>query len=165
MNIFDFLKPKSVKKPLVLIDGDSLATSPFIVDLLKPTMETYWFQAVKNNMAMPKFVKNAEFIYTVALAGCRTGKEAVDKYIGMVLTKAIIDGYTEIYIVSQDYDFIEIARMAAHIVEPKTKVSIKVVCPAKQAVPKDVNIAPVNSPTYSIQFFKVKPKKIFHQKK
>lgn len=48
----------------------------------------------------------------IYLVGYSKGKEVVDKFIGAYIQKALSDGYTDITVVSSDYDFIDIFKMA-----------------------------------------------------
>lgn len=64
---------------------------------------------------MPKKLKNLKDVNVIALPGMSPKKEVTDKFIAAFIQKAIADRYNDITVVSSDYDFIDIFKMAAKL--------------------------------------------------
>jgi len=73
-----------------------------------------------------KFPDDVNKIY---LRGYATGKEIVDKFIGAYIQKSLAEGYTEIIVVSSDFDFIDIFKLALELNPTVKNVSFKIIVP------------------------------------
>lgn len=58
------------------------------------------------------------------------GKEVVDKFIAGYIQRAVAEGYSEITVISNDYDFIDIFKMAAQINERAQEVTFRIISPS-----------------------------------
>lgn len=63
------------------------------------------------------------------LMGYRTGKEVVDKFIAGYIHRAVAEGFDEITVVSSDYDFVDIFKMATQINTLSNDVTFKLIDP------------------------------------
>ena len=77
----------------------------------------------------PNILRTLENVNKIYLEGFTTGKEVTDKFIGAYIQKAINDGYTHITVVSSDYDFIDIFKMAAIVDKDASKLTFRMVIP------------------------------------
>ena len=112
-----FTKRKAVSKPkLVLLDGDQplLEILKSYTRYIEPhdNQETYFIQLADVSSKGPKVLKYYPKITRILLSGFSSGKEIVDKYIFGYIQTAISNGYTDITVISSDYDFIDIFRMS-----------------------------------------------------
>lgn len=57
-----------------------------------------------------------------------SGKEVTDKYIAAYIQKAVADGYNDIIVVSNDYDFVDIFKMSAQLCD-MSKIHFKLIAP------------------------------------
>lgn len=126
MNWFKwFRKPKRI----AFLDGDQ--NIPEMIKLhakyLKGT-ETYMVRLKNDKAKEPKVLRNVTGFDRIYIEG-RAGKEAVDKFIAGYIQKAVHDGYSEITVVSSDYDFIDIFKMAVMINDKAAKVSFRMIVP------------------------------------
>ncbi len=104
------------KQKLVLLDGDqplleTLAAYSKYIEPLK-NCETYFIQLADIASKGPKVLKYYPNINSILLSRFSPGKEIVDKYIFGYIQTAISKGYTDITIISSDYDFIDIFQMS-----------------------------------------------------
>jgi hypothetical protein len=86
----------------------------------------------------PHILRNIEGINKIYLEGFTTGKEVTDKFIGAYIQKAISDGYTHITVISGDYDFIDIFKMAAIVDKKASKLTFRMIVPNAQGRVKDL---------------------------
>ena len=137
MNIFRFLRPKAVKK-IAFLDGDQALVG--IVSAYQKYLvgtETHLVRALtglnRNNPTSrePKILRDLT-INKIYLEGYTRGKEIVDKFIGACIQKAIGDGYKHITVVSSDYDFIDIFKMAVVLNPAVTDVTFRIIVPHAQ---------------------------------
>jgi len=123
--------PKKVKR-IAFLDGDN--PLPYILGAHTKYLkgiETHLIRALALEDKEPKILKKTpENINKIYLRGLTCGKEITDKFIGAYIQKAIQDGYTEITVVSMDYDFIDIFKMAVILNPQATKVSFRIIVPA-----------------------------------
>lgn len=128
MSIIDIVRswfaPK-VKK-IAFIDGDQNQSRGIAAyhTYFKST-ETHF---VTTN-TVPNRVTAIAAINVVRLQGYRVGKEVTDKYIGACIQKAICAGYRDISVVSSDYDFIDIFKMAILLNPDVTDIVFRMVVP------------------------------------
>ena len=137
-----FCEPQ-VRK-IAFIDGDQ--SLPELLECYEQCIQgtktdTFFIRAMAEGVNPPKIMKKFKDVTSVMLIGYTAGKEVVDKYIGASIQKAINDGYTEITVISGDYDFIDIFKMAMKIDERANNVTFKMIVPRnatkkKVAIPK-----------------------------
>jgi uncharacterized LabA/DUF88 family protein len=111
---FSKFKPVVFPKRIAYMDGDQDITG------LKCAyhkhlhgVETHLVRTVNNNTDKPPRQLECENGFNkIYLRGYRSGKEVTDKFIGASIQKAVSEGYKEITVVSGDYDFVDIFKMA-----------------------------------------------------
>lgn len=132
--------PKFENK-IAFIDGDQLA-----LDLLKAyekhikplNITTYFVAMGQKNSRPPKMLKKYPELKLKRLIGFSSKKEVTDKFIAMFIQKAISDGLDEIYVVSSDYDFIEIFKMALEI-NHEIQIKMTLIIPNPQGRLKNIS--------------------------
>jgi hypothetical protein len=135
---------KFFKKPvrkIAFIDGDQpmgetlYAYERFIAD---EGYETHFVRLRPSGHSEPKVlrkydgVKDFNKIY-IPQGQHFVSKEVVDKFIGAYIQKSISDGYDEIAVISSDYDFVDIFKMAAMIDESATNLTFRLIVPSPSA--------------------------------
>jgi hypothetical protein len=134
---FRFFKPKAVKK-IAFLDGDQALVG--IVGAYQKYLigtETHLVRALTGisngdpKSREPKILRDLD-INKIYLDGYTKGKEIVDKFIGAYIQKAIGDGYKHITVVSSDYDFIDIFKMAVVLNPMATDVTFRIIVPHAQ---------------------------------
>lgn len=121
--------PKKAKR-IAFLDGDNplpqvlACHSKYLIGI-----ETHLIRAMGIECPEPKILYNTKNINKIYLRGMALGKEVTDKFIGAYIQKAIQDGYTEITVVSQDYDFIDIFKMAVLLNPEAAKLSFRIIVP------------------------------------
>jgi hypothetical protein len=78
----------------------------------------------------PKLLKKYPEINEVYLNGFTHGKEITDKYIATFINKAINDGFNHLTVISSDYDFIDIFKMAVILDEKNLNLTFRMIMPA-----------------------------------
>lgn len=132
VKIFSRIFRKSQKR-IVFIDGDQdIPVSIAAYNKYGKGSETHIVRQIFSNHEPPKALRNMSGPNMVFLRGYTSGKEIVDKFIGASIQKAIADGYTHITVVSSDYDFIDIFKMAAMIDPKASEVTFRMVIPNPQ---------------------------------
>ena len=156
--MFNLFKP--TRKKLVIVDGDCISSDLYILDHMTGVAECY-FVRQGHLQTFPKQVKNRSDYSLVPLVGYRLGKEVVDKYIGLMIQKAVDSGAVEITILSADYDFIDTVRMIVDISSPKNRVRINIVIPIRpnQSIPSRVSVGSYSTKDFDVNIYRVKPKK------
>jgi hypothetical protein len=123
-----FCSKHSVKK-IAFIDGDQplpqiiAAYQQYLVGI-----ETHLVRAMSNDAGEPRALRGDQGFNKIYLRGYSVGKEVVDKFIGAYIQKAVDGGYTEISVVSNDYDFIDIFKMAAKL-NPDRSLVFRIIVP------------------------------------
>jgi hypothetical protein len=69
-------------------------------------------------------------INKIYLTGFSTGKEIVDKFIAAFIQDSIVAGYTDITVVSNDFDFIDIFKLAMVMNPEISDVSFRIIVPS-----------------------------------
>ena len=121
-------------KRIAFMDGDQPMAglvSAYNQYIANTNTETHIVR-LSNGGATPKNLKNFTgdgHVNKVFLDGFKTGKEVVDKFIGAYIQRAISEGYTHISVISSDYDFIDIFKMAVKIDENAKNVSFHMIVP------------------------------------
>lgn len=124
--------PKKAKR-IAFLDGDNplpqilACHAKYLIGI-----ETHLVRAMGSEHKEPKILKNTQNINKIYLRGMALGKEVTDKFIGAYIQKAIQDGYTEITVVSQDYDFIDIFKMAVLLNPEAAELSFRIIVPILQ---------------------------------
>ena len=129
------------EKRIAFIDGDQPIPSLLSAyrKYIENTNTTTFFVRVKDDrFKEPKSLKRfGPTLNRVFLSGFSKGKEITDKYIAAAIQKAITDGYTHITVVSSDYDFVHIFKLAV-AVEPKAvDLTFRLLVPNAQGRMKD----------------------------
>ena len=108
------VKREKVIKSIAFLDGDQdLKSMVAAHSMYLKGIETHLVrvQDPKNNE--PKVLRKVIGINKIYLVPeYKTGKEIVDKFIGAYIQKSVSEGYNHITVVSSDYDFIDIFKMA-----------------------------------------------------
>lgn len=122
--------PKKEKK-IAFLDGDQ-ALPPMLAayDKYLKGIETHLVRAKNSKHGEPKILRKIDAgINKIYLIDYTVGKEIVDKFIGAYIQKAVSDGYTHITVVSADYDFIDIFKMAVILTPEAANVSFRMIVP------------------------------------
>lgn len=137
MKFFNWFKPKV--KSIAFLDGDQ-----DLIKILKVHadrlmgIECHLIRQIGGNIGDPNRLKNVKNINKIYLRGYTKGKETVDKYIAAAIQKAIMDGYTKITVVSDDYDFIDIFKMSAVLNPEIENISFTLIIPTAMGRVVDV---------------------------
>jgi len=99
--------------------------------------DTHLIRYKRDDHKEPKILKNLDEVNKVYLTGYRTGKEIVDKFIAGSIQQAVSDGYQHITVISSDYDFIDIFKMAVQINPSASNVSFHIIVPHAQGMMVD----------------------------
>lgn len=125
------------KKPLrkiAFLDGDQ--PLPGIIAAHQKYLkgvETHLVRLENDGPKEPVLLRNVDkSINKIYLRGYTNGKEVVDKFIGAYIQKALSDGYSEITVVSSDYDFIDIFKMAVQLNPSSVGVTFRMIVPHGQ---------------------------------
>lgn len=140
-----FCEPQ-VRK-IAFIDGDQ--PLPGLLECYEQCIQgtktdTFFIRVMAEGNHPPKIIKKFKDVTSVMLVGYTAGKEVVDKYIGASIQKAIADGYTEITVISGDYDFIDIFKMAMKIDERANNVKFNMIIPRNATEKKNVTLSKLN---------------------
>lgn len=131
-----FGKPEKVIKRIAFLDGDQSwpallrAKNQFLSGV-----ECHFIKLVGVDQNESKELAKVKDLNKIYLRGYKTGKEVCDKYIAAAIQKAVSDEYTEITVISSDYDFIDIFRMVVEIntdMGVMDDVSFKLILPLHQ---------------------------------
>ena len=120
------------QKRIVFIDGDQ--GIPNLISAYQKYVkgtgtETHLIRQIQGGVNPPRALRNMTELNPVYLHGYTSGKEIVDKFIGASIQKAISDGYIHITVISSDYDFIDIFKMAVMVDPSATNVSFRMIIP------------------------------------
>jgi uncharacterized LabA/DUF88 family protein len=127
-----FAKEKNRK--IAFLDGDQ--PLPGIINaynkhLVGQVSEVHLVRLKSEDANEPKLLRKVD-VNKVYLSGFTARKEVVDKFIGAAILKAVADGYTEVVVVSGDYDFIDAFKMAAMLDTRAEKVTFRLIVPKGQ---------------------------------
>jgi len=92
-------------------------------------IETHLVRLRGENTGEPHILRKVTGINKIYLTGYSTGKEVTDKFIGAYIQKALQDGRTDITVVSSDYDFIDVFKMAVQLNPTAAKVKFRLIVP------------------------------------
>lgn len=124
-------KPR-VKK-IAFIDGDQPIWSLLncYEKYVKGTgAETHFIRCQAADALEPKVMRGKHTEINRIFVPCSIpGKETVDKFISAYIQRALAQGYTDITVISSDYDFIDIFAMAMQIDPTATQATFRLVVP------------------------------------
>lgn len=133
-----FKWPWKRERKIAFIDGDQSLPDvlrAYQKHVANTNTETHLVRLMTRNSNRniePIILRKLENVNKIYLEGFSTGKEVTDKFIGAYIQKAINDGYTHITVVSSDYDFIDIFKMAAIVDKDASKLTFRMVIPNAQ---------------------------------
>jgi len=130
--MFKWFKPKAIKK-IAFLDGDQQLAG--LLDAYGKYLvgtETHLIRLECATHAEPKILRKVLDINKIYLSGLSGGKEIVDKFIAAYIQKAVHDGYGHITVVSSDYDFIDIFKMAVILNPEAADVTFRIIVPHAQ---------------------------------
>lgn len=117
-------------KKIAFLDGDQpLASILALYTKYLTGTETHLIRQSIPGHLEPHKLRDQTF-NKIYLTGFRYGKETVDKYIGAFIQKSIADGYTDITVVSGDYDFIDIFKIAIQLNPTAKNVVFRMIVPS-----------------------------------
>jgi hypothetical protein len=119
-------------KKIAFIDGDQgIAQSVTAYHTHLVGIETHFVKMIREGDNEPRALRYENDFNKVYLSGYTVGKEVVDKFIGAYIQKAVGDGYNHITVVSNDYDFVDIFKMAARL-NPGKELTFRLIVPCGQ---------------------------------
>lgn len=127
-----FLRLKDQQKKIAFIDGDQdlhKVLETYQKYVANTNTETHLVRLKRESHNEPKILRKTKNINKIYLDGYTSKKEVVDKFIGAYIQKAVSDGYKEISVISSDYDFIDIFKMAVRIDPNATNILFKMIVP------------------------------------
>jgi hypothetical protein len=130
--VFKFLDIFRKPKKIAFIDGDQPITRSlhaYNKYVANTGTETHFVRVKDANHNEPKEIRKVQGINKIYLAGMTAKKEATDKFIGAYIQRAVSEGYKEITVISSDYDFIDIFKMAVQVDPNASKVSFRMIIP------------------------------------
>jgi len=156
MKFFTELKSKffgKKDKKIAFLDGDQNIPSMLSAyDMYLKGIETHLVRVASSKNSEPKILRKLDAnINKIYLMDYTVGKEITDKFIGAYIQKAVDDGYTHITVVSSDYDFIDIFKMAVILNPAAIDVSFRMIVPDAQG-----RLADVDSKVMNIEIVKMK---------
>jgi hypothetical protein len=128
-----FTKFLSLFKPqrkIAFLDGDQplpgilAAHQKYLLGI-----ETHLVRLRGENTGEPRLLRKVTGINKIYLTGYSTGKEVTDKFISAYIQKALHDGCTDITVVSSDYDFIDVFKLAVQLNPTAFDVSFRLIVP------------------------------------
>ena len=132
--MFNWFRKK--EKRIAFIDGDqaiSAYLSAYEKHIANTNTETHLIRIKKLEDAEPKRLRKIdEKINKIYLEGFTARKEVVDKFIVAYIQKSIASGYNHITVVSSDYDFIDIFKMATMLDEKSSNITFRLIIPYAQ---------------------------------
>lgn len=139
--MFSWFRKK--EKRIAFIDGDQSIhgyLKAYDDHIAGTDTETHLIRMKKAQDNEPKRLRKIdEKINKIYLDGFTSKKEVVDKFIGAYIQKAIADGYNDITVVSSDYDFVDIFKMAMIMDKKTAKVNFRLIVPNPQGKMNDLS--------------------------
>ena len=131
--LYGFIKTPAIKK-IAFIDGDQELPGllkAYDMYVANTGTQTHLIRLQDTGAGEPKVLKrlNDESVNKIYLSGYTSGKEVVDKFIAGFIQKSITEGYQHITVISSDYDFIDIFRMAVEIEPAAAAVTFRMIVP------------------------------------
>lgn len=124
---------KKAEKKIAFLDGDQdlkkilAAYKKYLIGT-----ETHLIRLQADSHLEPKQLRNIPALNKIYLSGYTRGKEIVDKFIGAYIQKSVQEGYTHITVVSSDFDFIDIFKMAVILNPEATNITFRIIVPNVQ---------------------------------
>ena len=122
------------EKKIAFIDGDQNigeCLAAYDKYVANTGTETHFVKMCPANHNEPKLVRNRRELNRVYIEGA-PGKEVVDKFIAGYIQRAVAEGYAHITVISNDYDFIDIFKMAIQINTRASEVTFRMIAPNPQ---------------------------------
>lgn len=119
-------------KKIAFIDGDQpipLLLKAYDEHIAGTGTETHFIRLLAKGTAEPKALRKIDSFNKIYLEGLTSGKEVVDKFIGAYIQRAVSEGYSEITVVSSDYDFIDIFKMAVQVDPSAASITFRMIIP------------------------------------
>lgn len=130
---------KKRERRIAFIDGDQSlpdvlrAHQKYVVGTNTETHLVRLITAQPDRNSEPRILRDVVGINKIYLDGFSTGKEVTDKFIGAYIQKAISDGYTHISVISSDYDFIDIFKLAIVLDDRASHLTFRMIVPTKSS--------------------------------
>lgn len=128
-------EPVKVIKKMAIMDGDQdlpKLMRAYHSYIANTGTETHFVKCHTVGHLPPKAVRDHDEINQIYLSGFTGKKEVTDKYIGAMIQQAITDGYNHITVISADYDFIDIFKMAVMINPAAAEITFRMIAPGAQ---------------------------------
>jgi hypothetical protein len=122
-------------KKIAFIDGDQPipgALNAYQKYIANTGTETHFIRMQPTYHQEPKMLRGRNDINRIYLSGLTAKKEVTDKFIGAYIQRAVSEGYREITVISNDYDFIDIFKMAVQVDSAASKVTFRMIMPKAQ---------------------------------
>lgn len=139
--MFKFLDIFRKPKKIAFIDGDQpipQLLKSYTKYVANTGTETHLIKMKEDCHNEPKLLRNRNDFNKIYLTGMTSGKEVVDKFIGAYIQRAVSEGYKEITVISSDYDFIDIFKMAVQVDPNASKVSFRMIIPKAEGRAKEL---------------------------
>lgn len=123
------------KKKIAFIDGDQplhQVLKAYNKYIANTGTETHLIRIKEEQHNEPKALRNVSGVNKIYLSGMTAKKEVTDKFIGAYIQRAVSEGYREITVISNDYDFIDIFKMAVQVDSAAAKVTFRMIMPKAQ---------------------------------
>lgn len=133
--MFNFLNFFRKPKKIAFIDGDQAihqVLNAYDKYVAGTGTETHFIRMKEEGHNEPKALRKYKDLNRIFLAGMTAKKEVVDKFIGAYIQRAVSEGYKEITVISSDYDFIDIFKMAVQVDPNASKVTFRMIIPKAQ---------------------------------
>lgn len=130
-NLFNLFR----RKKIAFIDGDQnvhQVLKAYEKYVANTGTETHFIQLKPEGHNEPKLLRNRSDFNKIYLAGMTAKKEVVDKFISAYIQRAVSEGYKEITVISSDYDFIDIFKMAVQVDPNASRVTFRMIIPKAQ---------------------------------
>ena len=121
---------KKSEKSIAFLDGDQslpgilAAHHKYLLGI-----ETHLVRLKDASAGEPKCLRKLDGVNKIYLSGYSASKEVTDKFIGAYIQKAVQDGYSNITVVSSDYDFIDIFKMAVVLNPGAANLKFRMIIP------------------------------------
>ena len=151
---FSASKQPAVKK-IAFIDGDQPVPSVLAAYrqyVANTSTETHLVRCLPVDAHPPRALRGdaVKDINTIYLRGYASGKEVTDKYIAAMIQKAVFDGFNHITVISSDYDFFDIFKMALQINPALEHATMRLIVPKAEG-----KLAKTTNSTANIEVIKM----------
>lgn len=128
-NLIKLFKPR---RKIAFIDGDQSipeSLAAYNEHVANTGTETYFIRLKDARHGEPRAMRKVEGINKIYLSGMTSKKEVVDKFISAYIQRAVSEGYSEITVISSDYDFIDIFKMAVQVDPRAMNITFRMIIP------------------------------------